>query len=704
MAILGKIRQRSVFLILVIGLALFAFVISGVFGNGNQGGSPTDPVAIVNNDEIDIEQFRMMVDQTERNYNFSTLQAVNVVWDQAIRSKIFEQELNALGIDAGKEQIEQIISSNQAFAQDTRFQNEAGFFDFGIFTDFIAQLKAQNPQAYESWKAQERSIIEIAKQNIYYDLIKASNGLTEAEAKAAYHLENDNLNLKFVRIPFDYIPDSLVSVSDNEVKAYRNEHKDLYQRDAYRNIQFVRFDNAATEDDISAIRLRLEGLINERIAYNDVSKLTDTLEGLKTTTKIADFVDEYSEVAFDSVYKPKGQLNNEYADILFELAPGEVFGPYQDGTAYKISRMLDKKKNASIRASHILITYEGATRAPENITRTQEEAKKEAQRIYAQSRRRSADFEALAKEYSEGPTKNRGGDLGFFQEGEMAAPFFDFCDKARINRVGLVETEFGFHIIKVTDKDDLVLLADVTASIVPSDQTANEIFRNATQFEMDALQTGDFLGTAERDGYSVQPVKNIAALEENMPGLYQQRNIVKWAFEKDTKLGAIRRFTLSDGSYAVVQLTTIQDEGLAPVEDVEREIKEILIQNKKADKIKSQFNQMDTLELLAEKAELEVETASAINQKNATLVGAGEEPYILGAAFSLPLKQASILMQGEQGVYMIEVIEKTIAQDVGNYDNYAKNLRDEANQELGDIIFEALKSAASIEDNRALYY
>ena len=116
MAILGKIRQRSVFLILVIGLALFAFVISGVFGNGNQGSNPTDPVAIINEDEIDIEQFRAMVDQAERNYNFSTIQAVNVVWDQAVRSKIFEQQINALGIDAGREQIEQIISSNKSFS------------------------------------------------------------------------------------------------------------------------------------------------------------------------------------------------------------------------------------------------------------------------------------------------------------------------------------------------------------------------------------------------------------------------------------------------------------------------------------------------------------------------------------------------------------------------------------------------------------
>jgi peptidyl-prolyl cis-trans isomerase D len=310
----------------------------------------------------------------------------------------------------------------------------------------------------------------------------------------------------------------------------------------------------------------------------------------------------------------------------------------------------------------------------------------------------------LAREYSDGPTKTRGGDLGFFQEGEMTEAFFDFCNNAAIDRVGVVETEFGFHVIKVTDKNDLALIADVTAAIVPSDKTSNEIFRNATQFEMEAKETKDFLGTAEKSGYSVQPVNTIAVLEENMPGLYQQRNIVKWAFEGDTKLGDVRRFTLSDGSYAVVQLTAIQEQGLAPVEDVEEEIREILIEEKKANLIIDQFQQVANLEELAEKAEQSVETASAINQKNATLVGAGDEPYIIGAAFSMPLNQPSALIKGDNGVYKIEVTQKNIAQDIGNYDNYAKNLRDEANQQLDQIVFEALKSAASIEDNRALYY
>ena len=141
MAVLGKIRQRSIFLILVIGMALFAFVISGVFGANSASAGPTDPVAVINDDEVDINFFRQMVEQTERTYNYSTLQSVNLVWNQALRNTIFEQQFEALGIDAGKDQLEQIISSDESVISNPSFQNEAGFFDFGVFTDFIAIAK-----------------------------------------------------------------------------------------------------------------------------------------------------------------------------------------------------------------------------------------------------------------------------------------------------------------------------------------------------------------------------------------------------------------------------------------------------------------------------------------------------------------------------------------------------------------------------------
>ena len=704
MAILGKIRERSIFLIIVIGLALFAFVISGVFDGGSSNLGPDDPIGIINDEEVDFELFRQLVDQTERSSNYSPIQSLNLVWDQFLRSTIFDQEYKKLGIDAGKDQIEQIISSNQSIVQDTRFLNEAGFFDFGIFTDFISQLRIENPTAYQTWKNQEKSIISLAKQNIYFNLIKSSSGLTDEEARETYHFQNDNINIKFVNIPFEIIPDSLVKVSDSEIRKYVNDNSKIYERDETRNIQYVIFDDEATESDITDIRLHLESLVDERISYNNVSKLTDTIAGLKSTTKIREFIEDNSDLLFDSIYKPKGNLNNEYSEILFGLSKGEVFGPYRDKEYLKISKLIDFKNNASIRASHILISYDGATRSQLKNPRTKKEAKSIANKVYRLARRDPNNFVQLAKEKSDSPSKNIGGDLGFFQEGQMAQEFYNFCNKSKVGRIGLVETEFGFHIIKVTDKDNLALFADVSKKIVPSEKTSNEIFRKATQLEMDSKKEGNFEYAAKSKNYTSIPVVNIEKLEEVLPGLFRQRNIVKWVFEKETKIKDIKRFNLTDGGYAVVQLTSRNPEGISSIEEVRDEVTKILLKKKKIEVIKKRFKSKSSLEALIENNDFLIETATAVNQQNPTIPGYGNEPYVIGAAFSLKENQISNLLEGNNGVYKILLIKKNQAIDIGNYQNFGLSVRDSKDENIPESIFNALNSVAEIEDNRALYY
>ena len=704
MAILGKIRERSIFLIIVIGLALFAFVISGVFDGGSSDLGPDDPIGIINDEEVDFELFRQLVDQTERSSNYSPIQSLNLVWDQFLRSTIFDQEYKKLGIDAGKDQIEQIISSNQSIVQDTRFLNEAGFFDFGIFTDFISQLRIENPSAYQTWKNQEKSIISLAKQNIYFNLIKSSSGLTDEEARETYHFQNDNINIKFVNIPFEIIPDSLVKVSDSEIRKYVNDNSKIYERDETRNIQYVLFDDEATESDITDIRLHLESLVDERISYNNVSKLTDTISGLKSTTKIREFIEDNSDLLFDSIYKPKGNLNNEYSEILFGLSKGEVFGPYRDKEYLKISKLIDFKNNASIRASHILISYDGATRSQLKNPRTKKEAKSIANKVYRLARRDPNNFVQLAKEKSDSPSKNIGGDLGFFQEGQMAQEFYNFCNKSKVGRIGLVETEFGFHIIKVTDKDNLALFADVSKKIVPSEKTSNEIFRKATQFEMDSKKEGNFEYAAKSKNYTSIPVVNIEKLEEVLPGLFRQRNIVKWVFEEETKIKDIKRFNLTDGGYAVVQLTSRNPEGISSIEEVRDEVTKILLKKKKIEVIKKRFKSKSSLEALIENNDFLIETATAVNQQNPTIPGYGNEPYVIGAAFSLKENQISNLLEGNNGVYKILLIKKNQAIDIGNYQNFGLSVRDSKDENIPESIFNALNSVAEIEDNRALYY
>ena len=704
MAVLGQIRQRSVFLILVIGMALFAFVISGVFDGNSAGSDPSDPIAIVNEEEIELTYYRQLVENTERNYNFSTMQAVNTVWDQLIRATIFRQEFDRLGIDAGREQIEMILMQDERIVQDPRFQNESGFFDFGIFTDYINQLRIENPQAYNSWKIQEENIAGMAKENIYYDLIKSSTGFTELEGKNAYHSENDKVNIRFVRLPYEEVSDTIFKITDADIKEYINDNKENYETDATRSIRYVIFSEEATEEDENQIRADLEKLKEQRIAYNDVSKLTDTIEGLATTKNLTEFVEQYSETPFDSIYKTKGNLVNEYADILFGLNPGDVFGPYKDGNQLKLSRFLDRKKGGAIRASHILVTYKGADRANPDATRTKEEAQKFAQELSRKARRAPDDFAQLATENSDGPSKSLGGDLGFFQEGTMTEKFFDFCNRSRVGRIGVVETEFGYHVIKVTDKEDVVLTADVTKEIIPSEKTSNEVFQKTTQFEMESLKIENLDSVANQYDYEVRFVQKVNLLDENLPFLPRQRNLVQWLFDEDTKVGDIKRFSMSNGGYVVAQMSGITPKGSVNIDAIRFEVTQEMLKKSKAVYLMKIHNDKKTLEELIEGTDKEIETASAVTQENTILAGAGTEPYVIGTAFALDLNQPSKLIEGNTGVYMIEVTSKEIAEEMESYKAYANALQTEENIRINASIYEALRSSAEIEDNRQLYY
>ena len=703
MAVLGQIRQRSFFLIVVIGMALFAFVISGVF-DGNSSSTPTDPIAVVNEEEVELTLFRQMVEQAERSYNFSTMQAVNSVWDQMIRLTIFKQEFDRLGIDAGKEQIEMILSKDERIVQDPRFQNESGFFDFGIFTNFINSLRLENPQAYQNWRSQEESIVAQAKENIYYDLIKSSSGFTELEGENAYHLENDRVNINFISIPFSEVPDSLFKISDSDIRKYVNQNKEKFELEASRKVNYVVFPDLATDEDKSRIRADLEKLKELRVEYNDVSKLTDTIQGLKIAQNITEFVEQYSEVPFDSIYLSKGALANDYADILFELKKDDVFGPYQDGEQFKISRFIDRKNGGSIRASHILVSFQGASRANPQIARSKEEAEKIANKYYREARRNPDDFAELATKYSDGPSSSMGGDLGFFQEGTMTEKFFDFCNKSRIGRIGIVETEFGFHIIKVTNKEDVVLIADVVKQIVPSEETSNAVFQKTTQFEMESINLKDFPATSQKYGYEIKEVDQVNILDENLPSMQRPRNVVQWLFSDETKIKDIKRFSLTTGGYVVAQLVDVIPEGSININAIKEEVIQEIIKKSKADYLLETYKSYSSLDSLSGALGKEIETATAVTQKNNVLPGVGSEPYVIGAAFAMKLNQPSALIKGNNGVYMIEVSSREISKNLESYQAYANILKTEENNRISSVIYNALKSTATIEDNRPVYY
>ena len=708
MAILGQIRSRSIFLIIVIGLALFAFVISGVFdGKGYQA---QEPVGIINGEDILIEDFRAQVDFLERNYNQEGMVAINNVWNQSLRSEILKQQFEKSGINSGKDHIQNILKINPSFNTDERFINDAGMFDIDKFKDLIIELKTTNPQAYEQWKNQE-SIFELqSNEQIYFDLIKSGINYTQVDGKIEYSLRNNKLDIEYIHIPFDSVEDSLITYSKSDLKKYISQNESEFKVEASRNIQYVLFEEKPSLEDENSLRDRLSKLLVETKEYNEVSKLEETLPSLKSTKNIREYVNEFSEISFDSIYLPKGSLPVDHANILFNLDKNQTYGPYLDGDYYKISRMLDKKIGGSVRASHILLSYEGAQNANPTVKRSKSQAKNEANNILRKIRKSPEKFTELAFELSDGPSKSRGGDLGFVQEGTMLKPFNDFIFSRQVGSTGIVETDYGFHVVKVVAKDDLVLLASIAEKNLPSDETSDKVFNLATKLEMNLSKNNDLNSIANEFNYEVKTVNNIQILDNDFPGLKNQRRVVQWLFSKDTNVLDFKRFDIANGGYLIAQVTGIVEKGLASVENSSFKILPEVIKSKKANYIISNNDNSLSIQEISKNNNIEIKKALALNQKNATISEAGFEPLVVGYSFGLDLNSTSDFIIGENGVYKLRVIKKdeiNIDDSSVNFsfiNSYRNQLINSNRTTVSGNVFQSLKDGAEITDNRSAYY
>jgi len=708
MAILGQIRSKSIFLIIVIGLALFAFVISGVFdGKGYQA---QQPVGVINGEEVLIEDFRGQVDFLERNYNQQGMIAVNNVWNQRLRSEILRQQFEISGIQSGKDHLQNILKNNPTFNSDPQFLNEAGMFDIDKFKTLIIELKTTNPEAYEQWKSQEKIFESQSNEQIYLNLVNAGVNYTQADGKFEYTLQNDNVDIEYIQIPYSSVEDSLISYSQSDLKKYINNNEDEFKVNSSRDIEYVIFEEKPSFEDEKAVKNRLSKFLKESKEFNEVSKLEEITPSLTTAKNIKEFINEYSESSFDSIYLPKGSLPVDHANLLFNLNIDQTYGPYLDGEYFKISRMLDKKIGGSVRASHILVAYKGSKNANPNVSRSKNEAKKEANNILRKIRKSPKSFTELAFEFSDGPSKSRGGDLGFVQDGNMVKPFNDFIFSKRIGSTGVVETDFGFHVIKVVAKDDLVLLASITEKNVPSDATSDKVFNSATKLEMSLSKDEDLNTLSNKENYTVKTVNGIQILDNDFPGLKDQRRIVQWLFTESTNVSDFKRFDLPKGGYLIAQVTKIVDEGLSNVQDVSYKVLPMVLKSKKADFIISKNDNSLSLEEIAEINGTEVRKALALNQKNATITGSGLEPLVIGASFSTNINETSDFIIGENGIYKLKVIKRKDTNT--NSDSIDSNFIISYKNQLLNLnrtssfarVYESLKENAEVTDNRSVYY
>ena len=694
MAVLNNIRKHGIFLIIIIALALFSFVLSGVIGNGNTATKGESIVATINGVDLPREDFMKKVEVAQRSLgpNAPTNQAMNIVWNRELRRVILEEQYESLGLSAEKAQISNSLKT--ALASNPAFQNELGAFSDLKMQEYIASIKAAaetgNTQAYSAWLDFENSTVNTILEKNYFNLINGGLITTLAEGKQEYHFQNDNIDIEFLEIPYAKIADADVAVTDKEIETYVRAHSKDYEVAPQVDIQYVSFLENPSEED------------NE-IAKIEISKL---LPDFATTDDISEFVNANSDITYSDRWYLKNDLPVEIADDIMAQNLNEIYGPYKDNETYNIASVFETKKMAdSAKAKHILIRFYGLSTAPQDVVRTKESAKKLADSILRVIKRNATKFDVLAAEFSEDlSNKDKGGDLGYFSPGRMVKPFNDYIFDNKTGDIGVVETDYGFHVIEIDDQKNIqkaVKVALIVKKIEASEKTINDVFSKATKFEI-AAKDADFSELAKEGGLSASPVNKIGELDANIPGVGENRSIVTWAFNKDTNIGDIKRVNTTNG-YVIAQLTRRNPKGLKSIAEASATVTPILRNEKKAKLIRASIFSIDIKEV-ASSQNLSTKTVNAITMANPTIAGAGTEPKVIGTAFGLKLGETSKLIDGVKGVFMVKVTAVNNAPDLQDYSAFANQLNTSSAASIDANAFNALKNKADIEDNRAAFY
>ena len=711
MAVLSKIRERSLFLIIIIALALFSFVLSGLF-KGNLFDKNKTNIGEVNGEPINREEFAQQVEsyRTRSNGRSTNMQNVKNAWDNLVSEKLYKTQLEKSGIVVGEKDVWDGIVQQVSQYNNPQFLNEIGTFDQEKLKEYIATLK-DNAEESEQAKAEwlnwlnfEKNIKTNLERTSYNSLINAGLGSTLNEGKNNYFFQNTSVNLNYVYVPFKNISDSLITISKEEIKAYVKSHSKDFKVDESRDIEYVMFNIKATPEDEKEIEDQLTKLIADREEYSNAAKSKVNLIGFKNAKNIKEFFSDYgSDTPFDENYHTKNTISKILADNLLDKEINEVYGPYKEGGFYKLSKIVEVKQMPdSVKASHILIPFLGTSTADASVTRTEEDAKVYADSILSVVKSNKSKFESLAKEISvDKGSGAKGGDLGWFTYNRMIPEFRDYVFENKTGDMGIVKSQFGFHIIRIDGQKNHqknIKIATFSHKILPSEKTENDVFEKAETFASDVTSGKDFEDIAKEKGYALRPVQYIEAIADNIAQLGSQRSIVRWAFEDGTNENDIKRFDIDNG-YAVVKLSKKNKAGLAIRG---KNVRQIILNEKKASLIKER-SKGESLDEIAKQNSTTVRSAMAVSSSSPVFAGQGRFPEFAGVVTALEENKLTKNIIGNSGILFAEVTKKNLPTDLKNYNSNKKNIeRSLKNRSIQ--IYNAIKDNAEIEDNRAYFY
>ncbi len=711
MAILGKIQRSSGALILVIGLAMFAFIIMDLLKNSSTLFRPsTEYVGKVNGEKILTTEFNERVKALQDQYgpNVSPAQVRKQVWESFVNEKLMENQYHKSGITVPVDRIYDRMKNDPGIRR--MFTNQQGIFDENAFMNYLDEINAakdiNNPD-YKAWKNYQDNLKKAEAQRIYASLIKGAINPTIKEGAWEYHKENDKVTFDFVVAPYSIIPDTSITITENDVKEYISKHPDMYKVKESKDIAYVKFEYKPSESDYAATKRQLEELLKDREVFDEEKNAKVIEKGFASIgpDQVEEFIKKHSDKVTPVRWILADALPLNIKDTILKLPKDSVYGPVRSPGRFIVYKVVDKKTAVpkKAKASHILISYKGALRSTSELT--EEQAKQKADSILNIVKRNPGKFAELAEKFSNDPgSARKGGDLGEFSFGTMVDEFNDFVFSGKKGDIGLVKTPFGYHIIKIDDlsdeKESAVKLAELIREVEPSEATIDSIYTVAIQYYTAAKKAGDLDKVEEDKFVKPMPIKKIRRFETNLPGLGDQPAIVSWLYNKKTKIGDIKRFEVNDGE-VIVQVTGETPEGLMPVSEAMVLVKPILLKKKKYEILKEKMKGQ-TLDEIAKNCGGQKGKAENLSLSSPLIPSLGKEPKVVAVAFITPQGKISKPIEGNYGAYVVKPLEVKRAADIENYYNYIVRLEQKEEAGLINKIMEALKKQADVEDNRAV--
>ncbi len=691
MAAIGKIRQNSGLLLIVIGGAMVAFVLSDMFSAG--GGVQQQYVGEIHGNSIDRMAYEQRVQKELESRNSigqptsaeMTESIRNTVWNNMVREMVMLPQLQEAGVVVTPQEFDDLTMGENMlpeFRNDPTFQNqETGQFDRELVRQYLDFVRT-TPQYRTYWELQRDRIVNQRMYDKYNNMIKKGLVANHLDAKQEYIGQNRKANFQFVVQPYSAIPDSEVSYSESDMKSYYSDiqGEKRFQQDESRSFDYIVYDVSPTADDTAAIKEYLEEMIPD----------------FKNTTRDSVFVVNNSDSRFYSVtvYKPGTMQTEEIDDMVMSADSGDVVGPYREGSNFVIAKTLDKTDEEQARVRHILLSTEG---------KDEDEVRARADSLLRVVKRQN-NFEEMVNQFSDDPgSVQNGGVYEWFNRERMVPEFTTASFDEKVGAITIAETQFGFHIVEVLDqrKEPQRRIVKLTRNIEPSSESFEEKYQEANAFSLNYDKEDLFAEGAEESGYEVKSATNITRSSGAIGNIQNPTELIRWAF--NAKKGEVSEPIEIDNNIIVAVVTEVKEEGTAPFEDVRDIVEAEVIRDLKAEKLQAQMEGKSSLQELADALAVQVNSASSVSFANPTLQGS-QEPEVVAKALTLESGQMSFPLKGKRGVYVVQVENIVEPMQVEEYSSERRSIASRMSSRAPGAAYEALKEKAEVKDERSKFY